>query len=312
MNVAAETRPIHRPRVRPGSWLAVHPRLPRLGAGAVSGILIIALITAGALAAPLLAPSGPLAYTASPLAPPSPAHWLGANDVGQDVLVQLLYGARVSLLVGFAAATVSTAIAWGLGLLSGLSRVFDGLVRGLADLMLAMPLLPLVILVAVYLGASLPVVVITLGLVSWGPFARIIRGEVQSEMRKPYIEGARAVGTTPIRILMRHVAPATVPTAVAKFVMTVQYAVVAQASLGFLGLGDPSIVSWGDMVHRAALSPLVFLGDSWIWLVAPPALAIGILVVGFALIGWSLEERTLPGVRRAAYPFRNQPSRSRG
>jgi ABC-type dipeptide/oligopeptide/nickel transport system permease subunit len=273
---------------------------------------IITLVGVAALAAPWIAPSGPLAYSAAPLAPPTPAHWLGANDVGQDVFAQLLYGARISLLVGLAAASLSTAIAWGLGLLSGLSRVFDGFVSGLADLMLSMPLLPLIILVAAYLGASLPVVVITLGLVSWGPFARIIRGQVQSEMRKPYIEAARAVGTTPVRILIRHVAPATVPTAVAKFVMTVQYAVVAQASLGFLGLGDPSTVSWGDMVHRAALSPLLFLGDSWIWLLAPPALAIAILVVGFALVGWSLEERTLPGVRRAAYPFRNQPSRSRG
>jgi ABC-type dipeptide/oligopeptide/nickel transport system permease subunit len=309
MNVVVERRPVRR-RTWSGSRQTWQLRIPDLGAGAATGLGIVGLVALAALAAPLIAPAGPLAYSAQPLAPPSPAHWLGANDVGQDVLAQLLYGARVSLLVGLAAATLSTAIAWGLGLLSGLSRNCDGLVGGLSDLMLAMPLLPLVILVAAYLGASLPVVVVTLGLVSWGPFARIIRGEVQGEMRKPYIEAARAAGSTPVRILLRHVAPATVPTAVAKFVMTVQYAVVAQASLGFLGLGDPSVVSWGDMVHRAALSPLIFLGDSWIWLLAPPALAIGILVVGFALVGWSFEERTLPGVRRAAYPFPIWTSRS--
>lgn len=262
------------------------------------GLGIVAVWALFALLAGWIAPDPPFAYSAAPLAAPSSAHWLGANDVGQDLLSQLLYGARVSLLVGATAATLSTAIAWGLGLFSGFSRLADGAVSAGADLMLTMPLLPLVILIAAYLGASLPVVVITLGLVSWGPFARIIRGQVQGELRKPYIEAARAVGGTPWRIMVRHVAPATVPTAVAKFVMTVQYAVVAQASLGFLGLSDPTIVSWGDMVHRAAISPLIFLDNSWLWRLMPPALAIAILVVGFALIGWSLEEGSLVGTRR--------------
>jgi ABC-type dipeptide/oligopeptide/nickel transport system permease subunit len=274
-----------------------------------AGLGIVGLVALMAVGAGWIKPGGPLAYSAAPLVAPSAAHWLGANDVGQDTLAQLLYGARVSLLVGLAAATLSTAIAWGLGLVSGLSRPADMLVSGAADLMLAMPLLPLVILIAAYLGAGLPVVIVTLGLVSWGPFARIIRGLVQAEVRKPYVEAARGVGATRMRVMLRHVAPATVPTAVAKFVMTVQYAVVAQASLGFLGLGDPSVTSWGDMVHRAAVSPLIFLDGSWLWRLLPPAIAIGLLVVGFALIGWSLEERSLPGARRAGsralrFPFR--------
>jgi len=262
------------------------------------GLSIVGLTSAMALLAPLIAPYDPHAYSAAPLASPSLQHWLGANDVGQDTLSQLLYGARISLLVGLVAAIASTAIAWGLGLLSGVSRLADAIVSGSADLMLALPVLPLVILVAAYLGASVPVVIITLGVVTWGPFARIIRGQVQAELRKPYIEAARAVGTTPVRTLIRHIAPATVPTAVAKFVMTVQYAVVAQASLAFLGLGDPTTISWGDMVHRAALSPLIFLDNSWLWRLVPSALAIGLLVVGFALIGWAIEERSLPTLLR--------------
>jgi peptide/nickel transport system ATP-binding protein len=273
-------------------------RVPRLNAGLAIGLAIVGLCASAALLAGLVAPYDPLAYSAAPLAPPSPQHWLGANDVGQDTWSQLLNGARVSLLVGVAAATVSTAIAWGLGLLSGVSRFADVVVSGSADLMLAMPLLPLIILVAAYLGATLPVVIITLGVVTWGPFARIIRGQVQAELRKPYIEAARAVGSTRLRVLVHHVAPATVPTAVAKFVMTVQYAIVAQASLGFLGLGDPTTVNWGDMVHRAAISPLIFLDNSWIWRLVPPSLAIGLLVVGFALIGWAIEERSLPTLLR--------------
>jgi len=272
--------------------------VPRLQPRMAIGLSIVGLTSAMALLAPLIAPYDPHAYSAAPLASPSLQHWLGANDVGQDTLSQLLYGARISLLVGLVAAIASTAIAWGLGLLSGVSRLADAIVSGSADLMLALPVLPLVILVAAYLGASVPVVIITLGVVTWGPFARIIRGQVQAEPRKPYIEAARAVGTTPVRPLNRHIAPATVPTAVAKFVMTVQYAVVAQASLAFLGLGDPTTISWGDMVHRAALSPLIFLDNSWLWRLVPSALAIGLLVVGFALIGWAIEERSLPTLLR--------------
>jgi peptide/nickel transport system permease protein len=281
-----------------GRFGAFHIPLPRLTPRMAIGLGIIGLFSLAALLAAALAPYDPLAYSAPPLAPPNFQHWLGANDVGQDTLSQLLYGTRVSLVVGVAAATVSTAIAWGLGLLSGMSRLADAVVSGTADLMLAMPLLPLVILVAAYVGATLPVVIITLGVVTWGPFARIIRGQVQAELRKPYIEAARGVGTTRLRTLIRHVAPATVPTAVAKFVMTIQYTIVAQASLGFLGLGDPTATSWGDMVHRAAVSPVIFLDNSWLWRLLPPALAIAVVVVGFALIGWAVEERSLPALLR--------------
>jgi peptide/nickel transport system permease protein len=281
-----------------GRSSAFHIPWPRLPARMAVGLGIVGACSVAALLASAIAPYNPLAYSAAPLARPSWQHWLGANDVGQDTLSQLLYGARVSLLVGVAAASVSTAIAWGLGLLSGMSRPADAVVSGSADLMLAMPLLPLVILVAAYLGATLPVVIITLGVVTWGPFARIIRGQVQAELRKPYVEAARAVGSSTTRILFRHVAPATVPTAVAKFVMTVQYAIVAQASLGFLGLGDPGTVNWGDMVHAAAISPLIFLDSSWLWRLLPPALAIAIVVVGFALVGWAIEERSLPALLR--------------
>jgi ABC-type dipeptide/oligopeptide/nickel transport system permease subunit len=263
----------------------------------IIGLVIVGAFFLIALLAGWLAPFEPRAYSSAPLASPTGNHLLGSNDVGQDLFSQLIYGARVSILVGLAGATVSTAIAWGLGLLSGAGSWADGMVTGAADLMLAMPGLPLIILVAAYLGAGLPVVIITLGLVSWGSFARVIRGQVQSELRKPYVEAARAGGSTRLRTLVRHIGPATVPIAVAKFVTTTQYAIVAQASLGFLGLGDPTVVSWGDMLHRAALSPLIYLNWSWLWSVVPPSMAIGFLLTGFALIGWSLEEKTLPGVR---------------
>ncbi len=235
------------------------------------------------------------------LAGPSAQHLLGANDVGQDNLSLLLYGARVSLLVGALVGICSTAIAWLAGLSSGLSRRADWLVTFAADLLLAVPGLLLILLIVTYLGADLVMLIAALSLASWGAFARVLRGLVQAELRKPYVESARAMGASALRIAVCHIAPATLPTVAVKFVLTVQYAVVVQASLAFLGLGDATTISWGGIAHRAALSPEVFLGRAWLWWLLPPALAVAALVLGFALIGWAIEERRLAGpVRRAA------------
>ena len=283
-----------------GAWSLVRRCLDPcllLGLGVVLGVGLVALL------APWLAPHDPLAYSAPPLAAPSLEHPLGANSVGQDILSELIYGARVTLTAGLLVGVISTAIAWGLGLLSGLSRRADAAVRGVADLMLILPPIVLIILIAAYLGASTLVVVVTLSLISWGPFARIIRGQVQSEVRKPYIEAARALGASAPRILLRHVAPATVSTAVAKFVLTVQYAIVIVASLAFLGLGDPTSVSWGSMAHQAAQSPIIFISRAWLWWLLPPSLAIGLLVISFMLIGWAVEERSLPGRQTTRRPL---------
>lgn len=259
----------------------------------VVGVVIAGIVTLAAVGAAWLAPYNPHTYPAAPLAAPNRQHLLGANDVGQDLLSELIYGARASLIVGLAVGGISTAVAWALGLLSGLSRPADLAIGAVIDLVLVLPPLPLILLIAAYMGASLPVVIITLSLTSWGAFARIIRGQVQGELRKPYVEAAHALGVSGGRIVLRHIAPATVPTAVAKFVLTVQYAVVVQASLTFLGLGDPTLISWGAMIHRAAASPLVFLSRAWLWWLLPPSLAIALLVVGVALIGWSVEERSV-------------------
>lgn len=270
---------------------------PRLlaGAGIVLGVMVVAL------AAPRLAPYDPHAYPAPPLASPTLQHLLGSNDAGQDLFSQLLYGARVSIVVGLLVGVFSTALAWSIGLLSGLSRHADLAAGGVVDLVLILPPLPLLILLAAHLGPGEAVVVVTLSALSWGPFARVIRGVVQTELRKPYVDAARALGASGPRIVLRHVAPATTSVALVKFVTGVQYAVVAQATLAFLGLGDPSVVSWGEMVRRAAQSPLIFLSGDWLWWLMPPALAIGTLVAGLALLGWSLDDRMLRG-RAASRP----------
>jgi len=278
------------------SWRRPAARLrdPRL----VAGLAIVGAIGLVALLAPRLAPYDPHAFPARPLAAPSARHLLGADDTGQDLFSQLQYGARVSLSVGLLVGVISTLIAWTAGLLSGISRGLDTVVSFAIDVMLVLPALPLVILIAAYIGAGTRMLVLTLCAISWGAFARIIRGQVQAELRKPYVESARALGASDRRIVFRHVAPATASIALVKFVTTVQYAIVVQASLAFLGLGSATAISWGGMVHRAAQSPLIFLTSAWLWWLLPPALAIALLVVGCALIGWSLERRTPATARR--------------
>lgn len=270
---------------------AFPPRTPlRRDVRMRAGLVLLALLLAGAIAAPRLAPADPRALTARPLERPGTAHPLGADNVGRDLLSALLHGARASLVIGLAAASLSTAIAWGLGLLAGAGPRIDAAVARLIDLVLALPFLPLAILIAAHFGGRPPVVALTLGLLSWPPFARAIRARVRGELVRGYVEAARALGAGTGRILLRHILPATVPIATAKFVLTVQYAVLAEASLAFLGLGDPATVSWGGTIHRAAGYSLIFATDAWRWWLLPPAAAIAALVGAIALIGWALDE----------------------
>ncbi len=235
-----------------------------------------------------LAPYDPHALSGQPLEHPSGAHLLGTNDIGQDLFSQLVLGGRVSLAVGFGAAILSTGIAWALGLLAGLGRRWNALVAGTADLFLALPFLPVTILVVAHLGPSPVVIAGTVGLVSWPAFARVIRARVATELAAGYVEAARAIGAHPGRILTRHVLPATVPVATAKFVLTVQSAIVIQASLAFLGLSNPATISWGGVIHRGVGYGLIFAGGAWRWWLVPPICSITLLVSAVALIGWVL------------------------
>ncbi|MGI8858070.1 MAG: ABC transporter permease [Thermomicrobiales bacterium] len=253
------------------------------------GVAILTVILVTVSLDGRLAPVDPHALSGRPLERPSGAHLLGTNDIGQDLFSQMVRGGRVSIVVGFGAAVLSTAIAWVLGLLSGLGRRWSTLVAGTADLFLALPFLPVTILVVAHLGPSPSVITITIGLVSWPSFARVMRARVATELAAGYIEAARAIGAHPVAILTRHVLPATVPVATAKFVLTVQSAIVIQASLAFLGLSDPATISWGGIIHRGVGYGLIFASGAWQWWLVPPICGIALLVSAVALIGWALE-----------------------
>ena len=251
-------------------------------AAIVVGVVLLAAL------GPAVAPF-PDALVGRPLLPPSVAHPLGTNGIGQDLFAQLIAGARASVLAGVLGAAVSTVIAIVIGLAASAGRRADALARAAADLFLALPLLPLVMLVVALAGPSITTIAVVLGLVSWPSFARVIRAQTIGELGRGHVLAALAIGGSGPHIVRRHLLPAIAPFALAKAVLTVQYVVLAEASLGFLGLGDPVVTSWGAAVGRALAYPLLFTSGAWIWWLAPPALAIALFVASLALLGTSLD-----------------------
>lgn len=197
------------------------------------------------------------------------------------------------LIVAFLAVTIGTVV----GLVSGYTAgVLSALLMRLADLTLVLPFLPLVILLSAYLGPSQRNVVIVLTLVSWAGPARLIRSRVLSVLTEPYIEAAHALGCTRLRILLMHIWPGVRSIAVVQWLLVASASILAEASLSFLGLGDPSTKSWGAMLYFARVSG-AFLGDAWRWWVLPAGVMITLAVLSLVLIGYGVEDKLEPGVR---------------
>ncbi|MDQ3463036.1 MAG: dipeptide/oligopeptide/nickel ABC transporter permease/ATP-binding protein [Actinomycetota bacterium] len=267
------------------------------------GTVILATLVTVAVAAPLLAPYDPTERSGIPFARPSGAHLLGTNDAGQDLLSELIYGSRISLLVGVVAALAATMIGTSVGIVAGYSRGWlDNVLMRLVDVVLTLPVLPLTIVIGVFAGPGLSTQIVVIAAVIWAGMARELRAQVLSIRERDHIQALRAMGARTGYVVRRHVLPAVGPLVVPQFVMAVTTAVLLEASLAFLGLGDISAKSWGTMLSLAHARS-AFLTDAWLWWVLPPGLAIAATVLAFALIGYALEERTRPalggGVRRA-------------
>ncbi|HEX2193956.1 MAG TPA: ABC transporter permease subunit, partial [Candidatus Limnocylindria bacterium] len=188
----------------------------------VAGGAVLAAVAAAALLAPLLAPYDPSLSAGAPLLPPGAAHLLGTNDVGQDVLSELLWGARASLVVGAAVALLSTTLSWTIGVAAGLWRRAEPPLLAAADLLLALPTLPLYMLIVALAGPGQPTLVVTLGLLTWPAFARIVRAQVLAVRGRLYVEAARALGAGELRRALVHVLPATFALLPANVVATVR------------------------------------------------------------------------------------------
>ena len=254
------------------------------------GVVLLAGLVLVAVTADVLAPYDPAAQTGRPFEPPGVAHWLGTNDIGQDILSELVLGTRVSLSVGVLAATLSTALGTLVGVLAGYfrGRVETALMRAV-DVVLTLPLLPLMILLSAYLGSSVWHLVGVIGLLTWARPARVIRAETLSLVERDHIMAARALGAGDGRIMRRHVLPQLWPLVSAQFVLVASSAIALEAGLSFLGLGDPTQKSWGSMLYYAQARH-AFLSGSWPWWVVPPGLMITASVLSFAFLAFGHRE----------------------
>jgi peptide/nickel transport system permease protein len=271
-------------RTARGSARARRPARAAAGVGAA----VLALIVGVAALAPWLAPYDPLLPVADPASAPNPRFRLGTSTLGQDLLSQWLYGARTSLAIGFAVAACSTLLSAAVGVASGVWR-HGGWLLGLIDLFLAIPAVPILVLLVAFLGQAAWSLVAALALVGWAAFARIVRAQTIVALRRDHVEAARALGVSGLRLLRRSVWPEILPILFTKFLLTVRWAILLEATLGLLGLGDPTRVSWGLMLHQAFGYPLLFVTDAWIWWAGPPALAITATSLGLAAIGQDLD-----------------------
>jgi len=260
------------------------------------GLLIIFL--AIAVFAPLLAPFDPTERVGTPFTKPNSQFLLGTNDVGQDILSELLYGTRISLLIGVLAAFISILLGCFIGVISGYyGGKVDALLMRLVDLVLVIPFLPLMILLAAFIGPSFWNIILVISLISWASPARVIRSQVLTLKTKGYVEAAKSIGTNIKVILGRHILPSVIPIALSQFVLAASHSILIEASLSFLGLGDPFTKSWGTILYYAQARG-AFLTDAWVWWILPPGLLITTLVIGFAFTGYSLEEVMNPRLRR--------------
>jgi peptide/nickel transport system permease protein len=260
-------------------------RMGRVGALMIGVVLVVIIV------GPFLFPFDPDAYgssRASILQPPSADAWLGTDELGRTLFPQLLVGGRISLIVGLSATLIAMVLGAGLGLVSGYYAGWrDTALMRITDFFLVIPTLPLIIVLAALFGKSILITSLVIGLTSWPPTARIVRSQVLSLRERPLVLRIRSLGATDARIMSVHILPNVSPLIFANLVLVLAGAILSEASLSFLGLGDPVHVSWGTMLHFAFTSGAMSRGAWWYFL--PPGVGIVVLVLGFSLVGHSLD-----------------------
>ncbi len=263
--------------------------------GAMFGLTVIVLFVALAVFAPLVAPYDPTAQSwTSVRKAPSALHWFGTDDVGRDVLARIIFGARASLVAGCISVAIALAIGVPLGLAAGyIGGFLDALISRITDAMLAIPFLILAIALAAFLGPSLRNAMIAIGITTTPIFVRLTRGQVMAVKVEDYVEAARAVGNPPWRVAFVHILPNILPALMVQASLSIAAAIIAEAALSFLGLGQqPPAPSWGSMLNAAQR----FLANAP-WMAVWPGLAIFLTVVSFNLLGDGLRDALDPRER---------------
>lgn len=263
----------------------------------IAGLIIILIFLIMALAAPIIAPYEPTAtYVGRPFEPPSFKHPLGTDEAGRDIFSQIIYGSRVSILIGFAAAAVSTTIGALIGVVSGyFGGVIDVILMRITDIFLIIPMIPLAILLALFVGPSLFNIIVLIGFLGWPGLARQIRAQILSLKELPFVEALRALGASDRRIIFYHLLPNISGLVFASMIGGSVGAILAEAGLSFLGVTDPRVMSWGRIVARALGSGAV-LRKAW-WTLVPPGLCIALLACGFSFFSHGLMLLVSPFLR---------------
>lgn len=248
-----------------------------------TGIVILSFFGVMALAGPFLSPYDPR-KVGMPFLHPSALHFFGTNDMGYDLFSEWICAARASMLIGVLAAGVSVFVGGGIGIVAGYLRGWAGeAVSGLIDIFLLIPMLPLMVVTASYLGPGYINIIFVIGLLCWCSTARAVMMKVRQLRNAPFVETLKVLGFSRSKIIGAHIVPHVTDIVVAKFTTSVAAAMTSEAALSFIGLGDPSVVSWGSMIHYA-FHRGGFSNALWAWFL-PPGFSIGLCALGFLLSG---------------------------
>ena len=262
---------------------------------AVLGLAIIVLFVLIATFAPLISPYDPTQQSWTAIRkPPSAEHWFGTDESGRDLFARVIYGARASLLAGVVSISIALCLGVPFGLLAGYGgRWIAAIISRITDAMLAIPFLILAIALAAFLGPSLQNAMIAIGVTATPIFVRLTRGQVMTVKVEDYVEAARAVGNPPVRIAVKHILPNIMPALIVQATISIATAIIAEASLSFLGLGQqPPAPSWGSMLNTAQR----FLTNAP-WMAVWPGLAIFLTVLSFNILGDGLRDALDPKER---------------
>jgi peptide/nickel transport system permease protein len=264
------------------------------------GLVMFIIVLVIAVFASRISPYDPYAVinatTSDVMGPPSAAHPLGQDEAGKDVLSEVFYGARVSLLIGITASLIVVVLGGFLGTVAGyFSGSVDTVIMRIVDAFLVVPQLPLMLVIIAVAGRGLVNIVLVIGFLSWTYMARIVRSQVLSIRERPFILRARAIGVGHTRIMFRHILPQVLPIILAQATLDVSWAILTEATLSFLGLGDPTLISWGGMLNRAFLQGALMQG-AW-WFLFPPGLALAWVTISLTFLGNGLQEIVNPRLK---------------
>jgi ABC-type dipeptide/oligopeptide/nickel transport system permease subunit len=265
---------------------------------ALIGAVILGFFFIAAIFAPNLAPHNPHQIVGAPFSPPGAGHLLGTNDIGQDIFSGLIYGSRLSLSLAVLTAALSTAVGALLGLIAGfLGKSIESVIMRCADFILVLPFLPLAILLAAMWGQGFFQIVLIISLINWPATARIVRAQVLKIKAKGYILNLQAIGAGTGYLLRKHILSEILPLLIYRAMLSASYAVLTEASLSFLGLGNPLLNSWGSILFYAQARNAI-LTSAWLWWILPPGLCIALLSAGFLFIGLYMETYANPRIMR--------------